>query len=401
MRGAKGPTLWARRSLVLLLLCVFSVVLPGCSEKAAPPERPRARPGPSDTYTPSPSPTLPEPPSGPSSKLRLKLVEKIGGYISPKSIVASQKGLFFAQNMMYKHTISVYDRFFRLLKTIPDEVALSDFGFGKYSGVQKGAPVEAAFTSDGQFAYVSQYSMYGPGFANPGTDSCTPSSTIDDSFVYRVRTDTLTIDKVVAVGRVPKYVAVTPNDRYVLVTNWCSYDLSVIDTETHKEIERIPMGAYPRGIAVDSASEYAYVGLFGGTDVAKIDLSTFDVSWIRGVGDSPRHLNIAPDDDYLYVTLNGEGTVAKIDLSNGQVVDKVATGVEPRSMAIADDGKSLYVVNYESSTLSKVRTEDMRVIQELPTEFHPIGITHDGPTGQVWVACYAGTIMVFQDSEEE
>ena len=96
MREAKG-TGRARRSRVSLLLCAFSVVLAGCSEKAATPERPRAQPVPSDTHTPSPSPspTLPEPPSGPSSKLRLKLVEEIGGYISPKSIVASQNGLFF------------------------------------------------------------------------------------------------------------------------------------------------------------------------------------------------------------------------------------------------------------------------------------------------------------------
>ena len=31
---------------------------------------------------------------------------------------------------------------------------------------------------------------------------------------------------------VPKYVAVTPDNRYVLVTNWCSFDLSVIDRAT-------------------------------------------------------------------------------------------------------------------------------------------------------------------------
>ena len=398
--GAFSRALSGAAALALLL--TFSAA---CSEAGTPePRQARASVDSTTESTPepepSPSPTLPEPPSGPSDKLRLELVEEIGGYISPKSVVASQKGLFFAQNMMYKHSISVYNRFFELLKTIPDQVVLSDYGFGKYTGVQQGAPVEAAFTSDGDYAYVSQYSMYGPGFANPGTDSCTPSSAIDNSFVYRVRADTLSVDRVIAVGKVPKYVAVTPDDRYVLVTNWCSYDLSVIDIEKNEEVERIPLGEYPRGIAVDSSSETAYVGIFGGTDVAKIDLGTFDVSWIRGVGAAPRHVNIAPDDSYLYVTLNSEGNVAKIDLATDQVVEKVPTGVEPRSMTISDDGKSLYVVNYESSTLSKIRTSDMAVIQEVPTKFHPIGITHDGPTGQVWVACYGGTIMVFQDSED-
>lgn len=85
-------------------------------------------------------------------------------------------------------------------------------------------------------------------------------------------------------------------------------------------------------------------------------------------------------------------------LETDQVVEKVETGSEPRSMTMSADGKSLYVVNYESSTVTKLRTSDMSVLQTLPTSYHPIGITHDGPTGQVWVACYGGTIMVFQDA---
>ena len=66
-------------------------------------------------------------------------------------------------------------------------------------------------------------------------------------------------------------------------------------------------------------------------------------------------------------------------------------------MTIAPDGRSLYVVNYESDTVSKVRARDMRVVQTVPTNHHPIGITYDAATRQVWVACYSGSIMVFRD----
>ena len=326
-------------------------------------------------------------------------MEEIGGYISPKSIVASQDGLFFAQNMMYKHTVSVYDRDFELLKTIPDEVTLTDYGFEGYPRPVKGAPVEAAFSPDGEYAYVSQYSMFGPGFDNPGTDACGPSDAIDDSFVYRITLETLLIDDVIRVGAVPKYVAVSPDNRFVLVSNWCSYDLSVIDVDKGVEVERIPLGEYPRGIVVDSDSTTAYVAVYGTTDVAKVDLSTFEVGWIRNVGLEPRHLSISPDDERLYVTLNEEGTVAAIDLATEEVVDKVETGTYPRSMAIAVDGESLYVVNYGSSTLTKLRADDLSVLQTIPTDYHPIGVTHDGGSNQVWVACYGGTIMVFEDVE--
>jgi YVTN family beta-propeller protein len=334
----------------------------------------------------------------PSSALRLKRRKVISGQISPKSVVASQTGLFFAQNMMYRHSITVFDRRFRLVKTIQDSVRLAQLGYPRYEGIARGAPVEAAFSPDGRYAYVSNYSMYGSGFGPPGDDVCSPASGFDRSFLYRIDVSRLRIDRAVRVGAVPKYVAVTPDDRYVLVANWCSYDLSVVSVRTGKQVKRVQLGPYPRGIAVEPAGRLAYVALMGTTSIARVNLRTFRVSWIAGVGVSPRHLVIDPAGRYLYATLNAEGSVAKIDLRRGKVVARVATGQAPRSMAVAPDGRSLYVVNYESDTMSKVRTRDLRVIQTVPTNHHPIGVTYDAATRQVWVACYSGSIVVFKDA---
>jgi YVTN family beta-propeller protein len=66
-------------------------------------------------------------------------------------------------------------------------------------------------------------------------------------------------------------------------------------------------------------------------------------------------------------------------------------------MAMAPDGKSLYVVNYGSNTMSTVRTSDMKVIHVVNTNAAPIGITYDAPSKSVWVCCYSGSIMVFDD----
>jgi YVTN family beta-propeller protein len=334
----------------------------------------------------------------PSGTLRLRRVTQITGQISPKSVVASQTGLFFAQNMMYRHTITVYDRRFRLVKTIADAVRLDRLGYPRYRARVRGAPVEAAFSPDGRYAYVSNYSMYGTGFGRPGNDVCSPSSGYDASFLYRIDVSRLRIDRAVRVGAVPKFVAVTPDDRYVLVANWCSYDLSVIRTRSGKEVKRLPLGPYPRGIAVGPAGKIAYVALMGTTTIARVDLRSFRVSSIRNVGISPRHLVIDPTGRFLYATLNAENRVVKIDLRRGRVVGSAATGRTPRSMAIAPDGRALYVVNYDDATLAKVRTRDMRVIQTVATAQHPIGVTYDAATRQVWVACYSGSILVFKDA---
>jgi YVTN family beta-propeller protein len=327
----------------------------------------------------------------------MTLKKTISGKISPKSVVYSGKGLFFAQNMMYSHTITVYDREFNLVKTIPDRINLGKFGFSKFQGDYQGAPVEAAFSPDGKYAYISNYQMYGKGFNKPGSDRCSPSRKYDPSFLYRIDTKNLKVDQVIQVGAVPKYTAVSPDNHWVLVSNWCSWDLSIIDSQKSQEIKRVELGAYPRGIVVDKNSENAYIAVMGSSDIAKVNLKEFSVNWFKNVGNAPRHLNISPDSKYLYATLNGEGRIAKIDLNTGKVIDKVSTGSAPRSMVISDNGAYLYVVNYFSNTVSKVSTSDMKVVQTVNVNSSPIGITFDPQTKQVWVACYSGSIMVFQD----
>ncbi|MGE0878878.1 MAG: beta-propeller fold lactonase family protein [Acidimicrobiia bacterium] len=332
-----------------------------------------------------------------STETKLKASKTIRGNISPKSVVASGNGLFFAQNMMYRHTVTVYDRSGALVATIPDTVKLADFGFTQYTGTYRGAPVEAAFSPNGQYAYVTNYSMYGPGFGPEGSDECGPADKYDDSFVYRIDTTRLAIDAVAKVGAVPKYVAVSPDGRTLLVTNWCSYDLSIIDTTTMTELKRIPMGRYPRGIVVAPDSSVAYVAVMGAASIVEVDLSTYAISTMRSVGADPRHVVLSPDGASLYATLNGAGQVIKIDVAQKKVVTRRSTGSEPRSMVMAPDGRSLYVVNYESNTMSKLATDDLRVLQSVPTLTHPIGITVDPASGTVWVATYLGAIQLFDE----
>jgi len=344
-------------------------------------------------FTVFPQPSAPDEPK----RNDLLLVSTIKGNILPKSVVYVGKGRFFAQNMMYRHSITVYDRNFRLLKTIADEVQLSDFGYSQYQGSFKGAPVEAAATADEKYVYVSNYYMEGEGFDNPGEDNCDRHKTHDQSFLYRINLSSLQIDQAIQVGSVPKYVATTPDGRYVLVSNWCSGDLSIISQKNGKEIERIPLGNFPRGITVDASGRYAYISIMGDDRIAILRLKDFQLTWINGLERTPRHLCIDPTSRYLYVTLSRPGKVIKIDLIKKEVIQEAKTGKEARSMAISPCGRYLYVVNYKDNTLSKVETHNMRVIQTVATGEKPIGVTFDPETGRVWVACYTGKIMVFED----
>ncbi len=330
----------------------------------------------------------------------LYLKTSITGKISPKSVVHNGKGVFFAQNMMYRHTVTIYDRSHKLVKVLKDQVSPKKYGFSEYGSSLKGGPVECAFSHDGKYAWISNYSMSGGAdtqFINPGCDNCSSSSKYDSSFVYKVDAYSHEILEIIKVGAVPKYIACTPDDSKVIVTNWSSGDVSIIDVDQNKEVKRIKVGTFPRGIVVDSKSEYAYVTVMGSTKIAKIDLNDYSTSFMDDVGKGPRHLCISPDDKWLYLTLNSENKLAKINLTT-QEIQKVRVGHQPRSMTISGDGKYLYIVNYNDNTFAKVATSNLKTIAISPTKKKPIGITYDDQEKQVWVACYSGYIQIFQDS---
>ena len=197
--------------------------------------------------TPAPVTTLVAPDGlGAAQRTLVEAAFLTGEGLTPKSVVYVPGGYFFAQNMMYSHTITVFDRAFQRVATIADTVRLDRLGHPDRIGSFDGSPVEAAPTSDGRYVYVSNYEMYGTGFDNPGGDDCRPAG-YDPSYLYRVDVATMTIDQAIQVGAVPKYVAVTPDDRQVFVANWCSFDLSVVDAATAAGSGTRAGGCLPEG----------------------------------------------------------------------------------------------------------------------------------------------------------
>jgi YVTN family beta-propeller protein len=332
-----------------------------------------------------------------SADTKMSLVKTITGNISPKSVRSSGSGLVSAHNMMYRHSVTIYDaNTFELVSTVPDSVQLSKYGYSKYSSIYKGSPVEGAYSPDGKYLYVTNYAMYGKGFTREGHDICSPASGYDTSFLYRVNLANYEIDNVYPVGSVPKVVEVTPDNKFVLVSNWCSYDLTVISIASQKVVKTIKIGRYPRGIAVSNDSKFAYVAEMGGSRIHVINLEDFSITYIP-IGSNPRAIVLSPDNSMMYVTMNLSGKVASWDLLNNKAGKSVKTGKAARSLAISSDGTALFVVNFISNTISKVRTSDMKVFQSIKACNEPIGITYDSPTSRTWVACYGGAIKIYDN----
>ena len=336
-------------------------------------------------------------PASDFAESKMKLVKTFTGGLTPKSVAASQNGLVSAHNMMYSHSVSIFDsESLELVRNVKDTVDFASLGISGFSGVHKGSPVEGAYSPDGKYLYFTNYAMYGKGFTKEGTDKCSPADGYDKSYLSRLDLETLKIDAVYPVGSVPKVVKVTPDNKYILVSNWCSYTVSVISIEKEKVVKTIKIGRYPRGIAISADSTYAYVVEMGGSNIHRINLTDFSKTLIP-IGVNPRAVELSPDNKTLYATLNVSGRVISWDLEANKAIKSVKTGATARSLAISGDGSALFVVNFTSGIVTKLRSSDLSKVQKIKVCKEPIGITYDNATNRTWVACYEGSVKVFQN----
>lgn len=323
----------------------------------------------------------------------LRQVAVLSSSPAPQSIVQASDGRVFVQNGRYQPAIVVYSRDLQSIKTLTGRLSLKEAGYSSYKGIQQSAPAEAAALKDGS-VWVSSYRTVDVGATERSDDRCNPSANLPSSFIYRLNPN-LNIAEVVRVGSSPQNIAVAGT--YLLVSNGCSWDISVVDPRQNREVRRIQVGSYPRGIAVDERSQVAYVALLGSGAIAAIDLKTFAVTRMPNVGKAPHQLQLAPDGRTLYSTLEGEGQLAQIDLSTRMVTRVAETGKRPRGVALSADGQYAYVVNYDSDTIAKVRTTDMQVVQRVKVPDSPVAVAYDGDARRVWVASSSGSLTVFQE----
>ncbi len=325
-------------------------------------------------------------------------IDEPRGALTPKSIVHNGQGIFAAQNMMYNHSICFYDRSFDLIRQLDDKVRLSDYGFCDLDHWYMGSPVECDFSSDGRFAFVSNYKLYGKGFHSDATDNCNTSQEHDRGYVYKIDVQNFEIVEVYQVGSVPKYVFYLEGHQLLAVSNWCSGSVTLIDLISGEKFREISVGSYPRGIAV--YENKLLVAIMGERDVAVIDFKRGIMTSKFTVGSGPRDLHVDNRRGKLYISLNNENALVTYDLQNEKVIEKKYLGKLPRSMALSADGHWLFACLYGDHQVAVLNASEGRLLQKISTCYKPIGIEFDDEKKQLWVACYGGEISVYQLNEQ-
>ena len=79
----------------------------------------------------------------------------------------------------------------------------------------------------------------------------------------------------IPVGNVPIGVSVSGDGNIILVSNKLSYNVTVIDSVSKEPVANIPVGAYPIGIAMSHDGKRAYGCNYNEKSLSIIDMGAF------------------------------------------------------------------------------------------------------------------------------
>lgn len=147
-------------------------------------------------------------------------------------------------------------------------------------------------------------------------------------------------------GKHPAAVALTPDDRTVLVSCQHAGEIAILRIEDNRlrRSGTIDVGFEPLGIAVSATGETAYVALNAAAKVAVIDLKSGSVVSRIEVGSWPRYLDLSPDDSRLAVGCSGTGAIDVIDTASRERLysQRLDYGINIGHLATSHDGNHVY-----------------------------------------------------------
>ena len=166
-----------------------------------------------------------------------------------------------------------------------------------------------------------------------------------------VDTQTKSVARTVAVGHMPRGIALSPEGTQLFVANSWDDTVSVVDTAQLKVVRTLATGFEPNGVMVDRQGKTLYVANRLSNDVSVIDLQSGQETKRLLAGRGASYLALTPDGKLLYCThaypkigahrTPPESEVTVIDTQRQEVIERKAlhnvAGVF--HIALSADGK--------------------------------------------------------------
>jgi len=180
---------------------------------------------------------------------------------------------------------------------------------------------------------------------------------------------------------------------YVLCQD--SDEVRAVDLQSSKVIGRVAVGRMPRGIALSSDGRQVYITNAWSDTVSVIDTATLQVVQTLPTGNEPSGVVSDRINTTLYVANRLSGDISVIDLKSGQETKRLLAGRGASYLALSPDGKWIYCTHIypnagafrtqPNSEITVIDTERQRVVERKPLHnvagvFH-VALSADGRLG--------------------
>jgi len=190
----------------------------------------------------------------------------------------------------------------------------------------------------------------------------------------------------VRIGGNPYNLAFTPDGRYLYVLDWSSDtsndEVIVYDLQAEKIEGRVEVSTWPAHGIFSRDGRLFYVSGESAGDVTVIDTARREIVGrvVHGGGDA-MGLALTADGKLLYAAAGENKAILKIDTATHKVVATIALPGIVHESTLTLDGKFLYVTLRKTNKVVVVRTADDRIVATVPQKGYPDLVTME-PTGR-------------------
>jgi YVTN family beta-propeller protein len=171
---------------------------------------------------------------------------------------------------------------------------------------------------------------------SPGGHTIYTSNVNSDSVtVVKSNADmSLWSNEVIAVGKGPEAIDISPDNLEVWAGNSGDGTVSIIDTRTKKVKSTINVGAkHSNRLKFTPDGRLVLISDAGSGEVLVVEARTHNVTKRLKLGSSVEGILIVPDGSKAYVAVSGDNKVAVVELLKLDVVTSFETGKDPDGMA--------------------------------------------------------------------
>jgi len=141
-----------------------------------------------------------------------------------------------------------------------------------------------------------------------------------------------------------KIIAMTHDHKLAFASNWESHDISVIDVNQYKVINKIKVSGIPRGMVTTADDKYLYVCIFSSGEIQKIDIASMKiVKTLNFPKGAKRHILLDKTKNLLYVSDMYRGSIYVVNPLDDKVLKEIPVDSKLNTIKLSPDSKYLFV----------------------------------------------------------